>query len=588
VRGRTETTYKLVADARGLDDMADVGRSALGLSVGATNLAAVTAERAVTRRPVLTLFRQRPPEVGVPSENPMLNEPGLVITDFVERVGDPDGIAAADGTMHRSETLVADALRAMAYAATEGRALPDAVAVTQPAHWGPAAVDAVRVALSRVSEWSDGRLTLLPDSAAALIALQANPGVPSRGIIAVCDFGGTGTTLALVDAANGYQAVAPAVRHGEFSGDLIDQALLTHVVTELSSAGSFDTAATSAIGSLAALRSACRRAKEELSSTIATTLTADVPGYRGDIRITRAELDDAIRQPLDGFLAVIHETLQRNGIRAEDLVAVASVGGGANIPTVTTTLSEQLRAPIITAPRPHLTAAIGAAFRAARGPADSKTALAPTAAGSAADATTISDLAVEPSPMPALAWSEASDDSGILPIRPGEYPEEGGSAGLTPAPPQAAFDRGSQPAVTGAIADAWYRRPAVVMVGTALAVLAVGAAVMITLHHTSGNAPTTPAPSVSTAPAPASQGPGTSEAPATSAPSSTESDTGTPSSSTTEAPTTTTTTTQAPTTTSSAPTTTEAPTTTQGRERPPFREFPRGPRFFPQPEPGYR
>jgi len=70
--------------------MADVGRSALGLSVGATNVAAVTAERALTRRLVLTLFRQRPPEVGVPSENPMLNEPGLVVTDFVDRVGDPD------------------------------------------------------------------------------------------------------------------------------------------------------------------------------------------------------------------------------------------------------------------------------------------------------------------------------------------------------------------------------------------------------------------------------------------------------------------------------------------------------------------
>jgi hypothetical protein len=141
----------LVADARGLDDMADVERSALGLSIGATNLAAVTAERAVTRKPVLTLYRQRPPEVGVPSENPKLNEPGLVISDFVDRVGDPDGIAVADGTMHRSETLVADALRALSYTATDGRALPDSVAVTHPAHWGPMAVDSVRVALGRVT-----------------------------------------------------------------------------------------------------------------------------------------------------------------------------------------------------------------------------------------------------------------------------------------------------------------------------------------------------------------------------------------------------------------------------------------------------
>ena len=122
--------------------MADGERSALGLSIGATNLAAVTADRAVTRKPVLTLYRQRPPEVGVPSENPKLNEPGLVITDFVDRVGDPAGIAAADDTTHRSETLIADALRALAYAATDGRALPDAVAVTHPAHWDPAAVEA--------------------------------------------------------------------------------------------------------------------------------------------------------------------------------------------------------------------------------------------------------------------------------------------------------------------------------------------------------------------------------------------------------------------------------------------------------------
>ena len=565
--------------------MAGVERSALGLSVGATNLAAVTAERAVTRKPVLTLYRQRPPEVGVPLENPMLNEPGLVISDFVDRVGDPDDIVVADGTTHRSETLVADALRALSYAVTDGRALPDAVAVTHPAHWGPTAVDSVRVALGLVSEWSRGPLTLLPDSVAALMALQANPGVPNRGIIAVCDFGGTGTTVALLDAADGYQAVGPAVRYREFSGDLIDQALLTHVVADLSSAGSFDTSATSAIGSLTRLRGACRHAKEELSSTIAITLTADVPGYRGDIRVTRDELDDAISQPLERFITVVHETLQRNGIRAEDLTAIALVGGGASIPTVTTTLSVQLGAPIITAPRPQLTAATGAALRAARGPADSETALAPTAAGTVADATTRSEIPVEPRPAPALAWSEeADDDSGIVPIRPGEYPEQSSTAGLAAPRPQASLDRDSQPVATRPVAEAWYRRPVVVMVATALAVLAIGVGIMITLRHTSGNAPTTPSPGVSTAPGTDSQ------APATSPPSSTESDTGTPPSTTSEAPTrTTTTTTEAPTTTSSAaPTTTEPPTTTQGTERPGFPRFPGGPRGFPDPGRGER
>ncbi|WIM89290.1 Hsp70 family protein [Candidatus Mycobacterium wuenschmannii] len=562
--------------------MADGERVALGLSVGATNLAAVTADRSVTRKPVLTLFRQRPPEVGVPSENPKLNEPGLVITDFVDRVGDPAGIAAADNTTHRSETLIADALRALAYTATDGRTLPDAVAVTHPAHWDPAAVNSVRVALSRVSEWSRGRLVLLPDSAAALYALHASPGIPDSGIIAVCDFGGSGTTVSLVDAADGYQAVAPAVRHTEFAGDRIDQALLTHVINDLSTGGSFDTSATSAIGSLKQLRTACRFAKERLSSANATALTADVPGYSGQIEITRGDLEDAIRQPLDSFVGFFHDVLQRNGIRLEDLAAVASVGGGAAIPFVTRTLSEQSGALVISAPRPHLTAAVGAALRAAHGPGDGSTALAPTALGSVSDATTISEVPVEPAGAPALAWSEADDDSGIMPIRPGEYDDVArDSAPPSPRPrPRAAL--AEEPEVFGPVRDAWYRRPLVVAVGTALAVLAVGAGVMITLRHTSGNAPSTPSSSVSTTAVPSSGESTASEEPSTNPPSSAAPETTPPSSSQTP---TTTTTTESPTSTTTTTTTT---TTTSERPRWPDRpRWPRGPggdgRF---PEPG--
>ena len=561
--------------------MADGERSALGLSIGATNLAAVTADRAVTRKPVLTLYRQRPPEVGLPTENPKVNEPGLVVGDFVDRVGDPAGIAAADNTTHRSETLIADALRAMAYTATEGRALPDAVAVTHPAHWDAVAVNSVRVALSRVSEWSRG-LALLPDSTAALFALQASPGVPNSGVVAVCDFGGSGATVSLVDASNGYQPIIPAVRTEEFSGDRIDQALLTHIVDDLSSAGSFDTSAASAIGSLNRLRTACRYAKERLSSTMETELTAEVPGYRGDIRLARAELEDAIRQPLDGFIGFLHEVLERNGIRPTDLAAIASVGGGASIPMVTRSLSEQSGALVITSPRPHLTAAIGAALRAARGPGDSETALAPTAAGSALEAMTIADISLEPHAAPALAWSEADDDSGIMPIRPGEYADEVGNGAPVSARPRPRRDLAPEPVTAGATADAWYRRPLVVAIGTALAVLAVGAGVMIALRHTSGSAPSTPPPSVSTTPAPATSSQvSDTQAPTTNPPSSTEPDTGTAPSTTSQTPTTTTTT-EAPTTT------TQAPTTTQGPQWPERPRFPRGPggRLFPQPGPG--
>ena len=129
----------------------------VGLSVGATNLTAVAVGRtAVTRSAVVTLFPNRPPEVGVPSENPRLNsdERGLIITDFVDRVGDPVGIVASDGTVHRGEALLAEALRAMLHEVTNGRGAADPVAVTYPAHWRPATVDALRDALSEMPEFS--------------------------------------------------------------------------------------------------------------------------------------------------------------------------------------------------------------------------------------------------------------------------------------------------------------------------------------------------------------------------------------------------------------------------------------------------
>lgn len=345
--------------------MATGARPALGLSIGVTNLAAVAADHSITRKPVLTLYRQRPPEVGVPSENPRLDEPGLVITDFVDRVGDSVGIVAADGSVYRSEALVADALLALAYTATGGRALPGSVTVTYPAHWGPAAVAALDSALRRASEWSHGTsstaqpLSLLPDAAAALYAIRADPGIPARGIVAVCDFGGSGTGITLVDAADEYRPVAATVRHQAFSGDLIDQSLLSYVMSELPGTGAFDPAGTSAIGSLTKLRIECRKAKERLSSSTVTTLT-DALG--GDIRLTRNELEDTIRDSLDSVGRALEQTLARSGIRTAELVAIVSVGGGANIPAVTTTLSGRFCVPVVRTPRPQLTAAFGGAL----------------------------------------------------------------------------------------------------------------------------------------------------------------------------------------------------------------------------------
>jgi hypothetical protein len=438
--------------------------------------------------------------VGVPSENPNLTERGLIITDFVDRVGDPVGIVAADGSTHRADKVLADALRAMLY--TVGSPPAGPVAVSYPAHWRPAAVDALRNALAAVPEFAvPNPAQLVSDATAALTALQNDPGVPTRGVIALCDFGGTGTSITLVDATNSFAPIGATVRHTDLSGDLVDQALLTHVINDLTAAGTIDLSGTSAIGSLTRLRAQCRGAKERLSTATVTSLVADLPGHRSEVRLTRNELDEAIRAPLADVVGVVQETLERNGIRTADLVAVASVGGGARIPIVTTTLSEHFRVPVITTGQPELTAAIGGGLRAARGTADEdKTSMAasPGVAAAAAAATAMAP-GIDPQDAPvsstfrALAWSDADDVPEVAPTDPYEYdaPADGG---VTDARPQMRFDHEQYEPEAAPLP--WYRKPAIILGAGVVALLAaLVAAVFFVMREDS-----TPTPASTTTP----------------------------------------------------------------------------------------
>ena len=127
------------------------------------------------------------------------------------------------------------------------------------------------------------------------------------------------------------------------------------------------------------------------------------------------------------------------------------------------------------------------------------------------------------SAMPALAWSEAGDDSRVMPVGAANH---GGGSGYTSVRPAMNFEQPVQPRrekeKKGSIIP-WRRMPGMVVIGTAVAVLLVCVALAIGL---SDNKPaTTPSPGVSTSPvsappanngapqpAPASQAPITGQA----------------------------------------------------------------------------
>ncbi len=407
------------------------------------------------------------------------------------------GIVAPDGSTHRGEVLLAEALLAMLYAVTNGQGSTDPVVVTHPAHWRPATVDALRGALSQVRGFAG--TTLISDAKAAVAALHDDPGLPTSGTVAVCDFGGSGTSITLFDAADGGEPIGLPVRYTELSGDLIDQAVLTQVLAGLSDAGSVDVTGTSAIGPLSRLRAQCRAAKERLSTTAATSLAAELPGHRGEVRLTRNELDAAIRQPLDDFAGALRETLDRNGARG--LAAVATAGGGARVPLITTTLSEHFGVPVITTAQPELTSAIGGGLQAARGTDElGATALAdavapPTAAAAAVAATQMAPEVhgdeMGSGGSSGLAWSEADDVPDVVALTD---PYDYGGAATTDAMggprPQMQFEPETGPYEAGKRTTPF----GLLIGGLVLVLLAIALAVWFVLRSNES----TPSPSSTT------------------------------------------------------------------------------------------
>ena len=364
--------------------------NSLGLTVGATNLAGTgDGQRPVIRPAAVTLER------------------GVTLTGFVDRVGDPVPMVAQDGSQHRPEMLLADALDGLARSAANGAPVSE-VAVTVPAHWRPPVVDALRAALQRKPGLS--RAPVVSDAAAALTALRANPGLPSAGVIVLCDFGGSGTNITLVDAATKDAPIGETVRVPDFSGDQIDQAILTKVVAGIFEASDADPSGTAMVGSLSRLRDECRRAKERLSDETATAIIVDLPGLETTVRMTRMELEDLIAGPLAEFLAALVDTLERNRVPLASISAVATIGGGARIPLITQRLSEHLRTNVVTTPLPQLTAAQGVALIAHRSQiVESATTLAPAAPATGTVAAA-AYVAAQASPaVGALAWSEVED-----------------------------------------------------------------------------------------------------------------------------------------------------------------------------------
>jgi hypothetical protein len=430
-------------------------RDCLGFSVGATHLVAARADGSATLRPAAVTWR------------------GEVLKGFVERIGDPVPIVAPDGSAHSAERLLSHALSDLVNAAGGPR---EGMSIAVPAHWPEHVVARLRAVAPGVP--------VVSDATAALTALRANPGLPARGVVMLCDFGASGTNITLADAGRAFQPIGPTTRYDDFSGELVDRSVLTHLLddADADADADVDPARTSAVASLAGFREHCRAAKERLSYQTATGLPGPVPG--STVRITRAELEALLQEPLDGLFDAIDDTLRRAGVLPSSLAAVATVGGGAHIPLVTQRLSQALRMPVTTTPDAQTVAAIGAALLAGREPESATRVVAAPQTGTL--------LASAVPAVAALAWSqESAVDDPVLDL---DWQDEQWARPEVEYEPHQGDDEAAAPALP------WYQRPALLFAGAACAVVLASVGLVVSTNTDAANASAS-APLVGAAPA---------------------------------------------------------------------------------------
>jgi hypothetical protein len=409
----------------------------LGLSIGTTNLvAASNGSSPVSRRAVLTLYPHCAPKIGLPDENPSLTEPGVLMSGFVERVGDSVALVSADGSAHDPDLLLVEALDAMVLAAGADAASSE-ISIAVPAYWKPGTVQALRNGLRTHLGFVRSGMAprVVTDTIASLTAANAELCLAATGVVGLIDFGGSGTSATLVSIAGDFEPVSPTLRYEDFSGDEIDQALLLRVFEELGHGSGIDPASTAAVGQLGQLSEQCRVAKERLSTDTVAEFAAELGGRRCSMKLTRDELGDLIQDRLTGFIYAFDDMLARQHKSWTDLAAVVTVGGGASIPLVNERLSVHSRRPVVTPSQPAFAAAAGALMLASRGEElDIRTRTSIGLLTTAAAAGEVVDLGAgdvlvidhEALTDRELAWSQTEYPGDIrLPYSPAAYDEDG-------------------------------------------------------------------------------------------------------------------------------------------------------------------
>jgi molecular chaperone DnaK len=333
----------------------------LGVDLGTTFTAAAVANggpptmlglgnRALQVPSVLYLPSEGDLVVGEAAERRGATDPSRVVREFKRRIGDHVPLLVA-GVPYSPQALTAQLLHWVVDASTTQMGEPPSqVVLTYPANWGPYK----RELLAQVVELADvGDVITCSEPEAAATQYAARSRIQPGDRIVMYDLGGgTFDTCVLEKTDDSFVMRGEPVGIEHLGGIDFDDAVFQHVIEALSDrVQDLDSTDPDMQAGLARLRRDCVEAKEALSSDTHTVVPVALGGWSTSVRLTRSELEDLIRAPLEETVAAVGRAIRSAGLQPADLSAIVLVGGGSRIPLVREMLQQQF--PVATALDTH-------------------------------------------------------------------------------------------------------------------------------------------------------------------------------------------------------------------------------------------
>lgn len=350
----------------------------LGIDLGTTFTAAAVCRPSAGERPdvevltlgnrgaaiptVISLAGDGSVLVGEAAERRALTNSNRVAREFKRRIGD-DTPMLVGGVPMLPEELAAKVVAWVVERTAEREGGPaEGIVVTHPASWGPHRRQLLADALDQ-ENLAD--IVFLPEPEAAALGYAGTARVEPGSLIGVYDLGGGTFDATVVRKVSGteFELLGDPQGIDQLGGVDFDLAVFDHVRAATAELwANLDTSNPAVLSGVAGVRRECTGAKEALSADTETAVPVIVPGSTTQVRLTRAEFEDAIRAAIGDTVTAMGCAISSAGLTPADLSTVLLVGGSSRIPLVAQLLSAEFGIPVSADVDPKTVVAVGAAM----------------------------------------------------------------------------------------------------------------------------------------------------------------------------------------------------------------------------------